>query len=106
MSNSASVSGSTGYNIPVNALNGGEAGPSSANSVFGAVSFLDGSFQVGGAGNTSFAPESVSAPTTPQGARLPADISYGFAPRSSGGLSWLLIIGGLGLVAFFFLRHR
>ncbi len=111
MSNSASVSGSTGYNIPINLLNGGEAAPSSAQSTFGAVSFLDGAFQVGGAGNSAFTPESVSAPTMPQGYRSPADLSsyrtLG-AASSSGGLSttWLLIIGGLAAAAFFFLRHR
>ncbi len=108
MASSAGVSGSTGYNIPVSALNGGDAAPSGVTSTFGAISFLDGAFQVGGAGNTAFTPESVSAPTTPQGARLPVDLSYGrYAPSSSGlSTTWLLIGGGLALVAFFFLRHR
>src|SRR6266851_4472252 len=90
-------------------IGGGAIGaPFQSNPTFGAVSFLDGPFQVGGAGNTSVTPESVSAPTMPQGYRNPADLSYGLlgSSASSGSSPWLLIIAGLGLVAFFFLRHR
>ncbi len=90
-------------------IGGGAIGaPFQSNPTFGAVSFLDGPFQVGGAGNTSVTPESVSAPTMPQGYRSPADLQYGglYGSSSSGISPWLLIIGGLAAVAFFFLRHR
>src|SRR6266851_6184891 len=90
-------------------IGGGAIGaPFQSNPTFGAVSFLDGPFQVGGAGNTSVTPESVSAPTMPQGYRSPADLRYGgLQDASISGLSpWLLIIAGLGLVAFFFLRRH
>jgi len=90
-------------------IGGGAIGaPFQSNPTFGAVSFLDGPFQVGGAGNTSVTPESVSAPTMPQGYRSPADLRYGgLQGASSSGLSpWLLIIAGLAAVAFFFLRRH
>ncbi len=90
----------------INDAPGGSAAQQVSNT-FGAITFADGPFQVGGAGNLAYQPESISAPTTPQGYRSPADLSYGLLGASSAGSSsWLLIIAGLGLVAFYFLRHR
>src|SRR5260370_21278895 len=89
-------------------IGGGAIGaPFQSNPTFGAVSFLDGPFQVGGAGNTSVTPESVSAPTMPQGYRSPADLQYGGLYGSSSSVisPLLLIIRGVGPRPVFFLQH-
>jgi hypothetical protein len=103
MANAASVSGSTGYNIPVNALDGGDAAPSSNRATFGNVSFSDGPFQVGGYGNA--APSSIF---TPQGQVLPADLGSAAPSLLSGGSTtlWLILAAGGALLAWYFLRRH
>ena len=93
------------------ALTGGAAGPFQSNPVFGSSVFADGPFQVGGAGNFAYQPESVSAPTTAQGQRLPADLGSALRGSSSslasvGGSSTWLMLAGLALAAVYFLRHQ
>jgi hypothetical protein len=99
------VSGSTAFEAP-----GGAAAP--ATSAVGPLnlSFLDGTFQVGGYGN--YGPQT-SANLTPQGQVLPADMPlggiFGSAPAaSSGGISatWLILGAAAVLAAYFFLRKR
>lgn len=103
MANAASVSGSTGYNIPVNALDGGDAAPSSSRAAFGSVFFNDGNFSVGGVGNAQVA-------STPTSQVLPADLAGGLlgTSSSSSGVSplWLILGAGAVLVAFYFLRRH
>lgn len=101
--------------IPISAsnafdLSGGPA-TSAADSTFGASLFSDGAFQVGGTGNSALQPlTQSSAQTTSQGLRNPADMlptPIAGASSSSGSMTWLLIAGGVALVAFYFLRkHR
>ena len=99
--------------VPVSASNalelpGGPSGPAYSGFT-GGISFLDGAFQIG-TGNSAFAPETASAPTTAQGLRLPSDIGGGYAPAlasSTASSPWLMLaLGAAALVAYLFLgRH-
>jgi hypothetical protein len=110
--NANSTQGGNESFIPISASNafeapGGAAGP--ATSAIGPLnlSFLDGTFQVGGTGN--YGPV-VSGATTSQGQTLPADLPFGgtTAPASSGiSTTWLIVGAGAALLAaWFFLRKR
>ena len=111
--NAQSTQGGNESFVPISASQafeapGGAAGP--ATSAIGPVnlSFLDGTFTVGGAGNYTPASYSVS---TPNGQVLPADMPSGgiVALPSAGGISatWLILGAAAAvLVAWYFLRRK
>lgn len=99
MANSASVSGSTGYNIPVNALDGGDAGPSRVDAMFGNVAFQDGVFQVGDVSTSAYQPQSQSQTPTPVAASPLGGLF-------SGSMGTWLMIGGAALLAILLLRRH
>lgn len=90
MANSASVSGSQGYNIPVNALDGGDAAPSYAGpsgASTGSVTF--GSLFVGSTGN------SLGAQVATPGLLGGQPLSEGSSTASTSLLPFLLIGGAV-----------
>lgn len=116
MANQASVSGSEGYNIPVNALDGGDAapseaisGPSNAGGGTGAIGFNDGAFQVGGADNSapSTATQSLGGTSTEPPAVYSNGLNVPLVPASSSSNTILLIaLAGGAVLLWLMLRKK